>query len=108
MKVGFHRVACERLQRGFCAQRLRRPVDLGIDASERTKQGTAHRLRQPTPDTMFAHMPAITAVAGEALVTPVAGQRDNHALAGDFAHAVGWDRGTVGERLVIHRNERVE
>ena len=53
-------------------------------------------------------MHAIASVAGEVLVTAVAGQGDSHASARGLAHAVGRHRRAIGEGLVVKPAEPVD
>ena len=108
MQIGLYRVARERFKRGFCAEYPRRPVEFRVEPPERTEDGPAEAERQGATQALFVHMPAVTTVTGEILISPVAGQCHRHPLARELTHPVGGDRGAVGIGFIVEPGQRIQ
>ena len=108
MEVGLDRVARQRLEGRLGAEHARRPVGLRIERARagRTAAGAGRAAARAQP--LLVEVQAVAAVAAEALVAAVAGQRDGHVLARELADAVGRNRRAVGIRLVVEPRQRVD
>src|SRR5205085_2110692 len=99
VEIAVDRVARERLQRRLRANDTRRPVEFRVHASQMPEQRPAYAGRKQRAHPLLGEMEAVAAVASEALVAAVAGERNGDALARELAHSKGRQRRTVGVRL---------
>ena len=99
MKNPLCRVRAERAQKVAGALQ-RRIAASGQETRQRRERPAAKGRRQRVPPPLLALVEGVLRVAGEALVTAVARERDGHRLARHPRDEVGRQERRVGERLV--------
>ena len=107
-RIAFRPVAGEAQQRGLRAQRTRRPVGLGIEATERAKQALAQSRGNGGSSLFLAVMEDLPPIARQRFVRPVARQRHGDVLARKLAHAPCRQGARIGEGFVEHRRDGIE
>src|SRR5262249_39372136 len=85
MQVRVAGIARERLESRLAAEYARRPVQLRVEAAERSEQRLTHESRQATAEAFLHRKQLVTAIAGEVLIATVAGQCNRDVTACELA-----------------------